>query len=215
MAAGHPLPFNGCECAMMQNLPKPTGPQQTLMMTLGTVISVAITLGIITQLPLAQATLITAMGLSSLIVACAYISRPVYWWMGVGAIAGMIIGLGGILAGHMAAEKESLSLNLRLIFVAFQATAGFIAGVLVGLKTPQAHLPTLKDFLSSLSAITVGLYAVVVTGRFIWEGLEPARTLSSRLSVSTTILITLLAIPGAIGYLLGEHWKATHTRRPR
>ena len=199
----------------MQNLPKAPGPQQTLWMALGTVVSVAITFGIVTQLPLAQATLVTALGLASLIVACAYISRPLYWWMAVGAIAGMIIGLGGILAGQMAAEKEALSLNLRLMFVAFQATAGFIAGVLVGLKTPQAHLPTLKEFVSSLSAITVGLYALIVTGRFIWEGLEPARTLSSRLSVSTTILITLLAIPGAIGYLLSEHWKAAKTRRNR
>ncbi len=200
---------------MIQKLPEPPGLQQTLMMVLGTVISVAITLGIITQLPLAQAMLITALGLSSLIVACAYISRPVYWWIGVGAIAGMIMGLGGILAGQMAAEKEVLSLNLRLMFVAFQATAGFIAGVLVGRKTPQTHLPTLKEFLSSLSAITVSLYALVVTGRFIWEGLDPARTLSSRLSVSTTILITLLAIPGAIGYLLGEHWKTANARRTR
>jgi len=139
-------------------------------MALGTAIGVAITLGIVTQLPLAQATIITSLGLSSLIVACAYVSRPIYWWMGVGAIAGMIIGLGGILAGQMAAEKESLSLNLRLMFVAFQAIAGLIAGVLLGRKTPQAHLPTLKDFLSSLSAITVSLYAVVVTGRFCGKG---------------------------------------------
>lgn len=196
----------------MQNLPQATGPQQSLIMALGTAIGVAITLGIVTQLPLAQATIITSLGLSSLIVACAYVSRPVYWWMGVGAIAGMIIGLGGILAGQMAAEKESLSLNLRLMFVTFQAMAGLIAGVLLGRKTPQAHLPTLKDFLSSLSAITVSLYAVVVTGRFLWEGLDPARTLSSRLSVSTTILITLLAIPGVLGYLIGQRWKDLRPR---
>ncbi len=109
MVDGHPQPFNRFELTMIQNLPKTTGPQQTLLMALGTVISVAITLGIVTQLPIAQATLISSLGLFSLIVACAYISRPVYWWMGVGAIAGMLIGLGGILAGHLAAEKESLS----------------------------------------------------------------------------------------------------------
>ncbi|MFQ4140391.1 hypothetical protein PGN35_029160 [Nodosilinea sp. PGN35] len=189
---------------MIRPLPKATGPRQTLVMALGTAVSVAITLGIVTQLPLALATVITALGLASLIVACAYISRPLYWWMAVGAIAGMIIGVGGILAGHMAAEKETVSPQLRLIFVAFQATAGFIAGVLVGRKTPQAHLPSLREFLSSLSAITVGLYALVVTGRFLWEGLEPARVLSSRLSVSTTILITVLAIPGGLGYFVAQ-----------
>ncbi len=189
---------------MIQPLPKATGPQQSLIMAMGTIIGVGVTLGIVTQLPLAHATVITSLGLSSLIVACAYISRPVYWWMAVGAIAGMILGIGGILAGHMAAEKEPLGLSLRLTFVAFQATAGFISGVLVGRKTPQAHLPTLKEFISSLSAITAGLYALIVTGRFLWEGLDPARTLSSRLSTSTTILITLLAIPGALGYLLSQ-----------
>lgn len=196
----------------MQNLPQTYGPQHSLIMALGTVIGVALTLGIVTQLPLLQATILCSLGLSSLIVACAYISRPIYWWMGVGAIAGMIIGLGGILAGHMADEQESLSLSLRLMFVAFQATAALMAGTLLGRKTPQAHLPTLKDFISSLSAITVSLYAVVVTGRFILEGLDPARTLFSRLSVSTTILITLLAIPGALGYLLGQHWRDLHPR---
>ncbi len=101
------------------------------------------------------------------------------------------------------------------MFVAFQSTAGFLSGVLVGRKTPQAHLPTLKEFVSSLSAITVGLYALVVTGHFIVEGLDPARTLSSRLSVSTTILITLLAIPGALGYLLGQHWKVPYSRQSK
>jgi hypothetical protein len=59
----------------MQNLPHATGPQQSLTMALGTAIGVAITLGIVTQLPLAQATIITSLGLSSLIVACAYVSR--------------------------------------------------------------------------------------------------------------------------------------------
>ena len=199
----------------MQNFTKTTGPQQSLIMALGTIIGVGLTLGIDTQLPLAQDPVLTSLGMSGLIVACAYISRPVYWWMAVGAIAGMILGIGGILAGHMAAEKEPLGLNLRLTFVAFQATAGFIAGVLVGRRTPQAHLPTLREFISSLSAITAGLYALIVTGRFLWEGLDPARTLSSRLSTSTTILITLLAIPGALGYLLGRQGKGVHPSRDR
>lgn len=189
---------------MIQNYPKISGPKQSLLLLTGTGVGVALTLAIITQLPLNQAAVVSSLGLGSLIVACAYISRPLYWWIGVGAIAGMLIGLGGVLAGHLAAEKEPLSMNLRLMFVAFQSTAGFISGVLLGRRIPQAHLPTLKDFISSLSAVTVGLFAIIVTGRFIVDGLEPARTLSSRLSVSTTILITLLAMPGALGYLLSQ-----------
>jgi hypothetical protein len=188
----------------MHNYPKISGLRQSLPLLLGTGLGVALTLVILTQLPLNQAAVVSSLSLASLIVACAYISRPLYWWMGVGAIAGMIIGLGGIMAGHLAAEKDEIDVYLRLIVVVSQALAGFISGVLLGRRIPQAHLPTLKDFISSLSAVTVGLYAIIVTGRFIVEGLEPARTLSSRLSVSTTILITLLALPGALGYLLSQ-----------
>lgn len=180
-------------------------------MLAGTVLGGGITMIVVSTLPIEQSTLVSAIALASLIVACAYLSNPLLWWMGMGAIAGFIIGLGGVMAGHLAEEKEPLELNLRLTFVAFQSTAGFIAGVLLGRKIHKAHLPTLKEFLSSLSALTVGLYAVVVTSRFVVDGLEPARTLSSRLSATTTILITLLAIPGAIGYLLAE--RRTYAQR--
>jgi hypothetical protein len=191
----------------MQNYPKISGPKQSLLLVAGTVAGVALTLVILTQLPLGPAAVANSLGLASLIVACAYISNPLYWWIGVGAIAGMIIGLGGIMAEHLAAEKDQIDLHLRRIVVVGQALAGFISGVLLGRRIPQAHLPTLKDFIASLSAVTVSLYAVIVTGRFIVDGLEPARTLSSRLSVSTTILITLLAMPGALGYLLSQRRK--------
>jgi len=188
----------------MQNYPKISGPKQSLLLLAGTLVGAAFTLVILTQLPLNQAAVVSSLGLAGLIVFCAYVSRPIYWWMGVGAIAGMIIDLGGIMAGHLAAEKDPIDLHLRLIVVVSQVLAGFISGILLGRRIPQAHMPTLKDFISSLSAVTVGLYAIIVTGRFIVEGLEPARTLSSRLSVSTTILITLLAMPGALGYLLSQ-----------
>jgi hypothetical protein len=188
----------------MQNYPKISGPQQSLLLVAGTVVGVAVILGILTQLPITQAAVATSLGLATLIVACAYLSQPIYWWMGVGAIAGMIIGLGGIMAEHLAAEQDQIDLHLRLIVVVGQALAGFISGVVLARRIPQAHLPTLKDFISSLSAVTISLFAMIVTGRFIVAGLEPARTLSSRLSVSTSILITLLAMPGALGYLLAQ-----------
>lgn len=188
----------------MQNYPRISGPQQSLLLLAGTLVGVALTLAILTQLPIGSAAVVSSLGLASLIILCAYVSKPVYWWTGVGAIAGTIVGLGGIMVEHLTAEKEPIDLHLRLIMVVGQTLAGFISGVLLGRRIPQSHLPTLKDFLSSLSAVTVGLFAVIVTRRFIVDGLESARTLSSRLSVSTTILITLLAMPGALGYLLSQ-----------
>lgn len=71
----------------MQNYPKISGPKQSLLLA-GTAVGVALTLVILTQLPLTQAAIVSSLGLGSLIVACAYISKPLYWWIGVGAIAG-------------------------------------------------------------------------------------------------------------------------------
>lgn len=181
----------------------PTFKDKLFMLT-GVVVGGGLTWLIISNLPIHQATLLSAMGLASLVILCAYTSNQMLWWMGVGAIAGMLVGLGGLMAGHLAKEKEPIDLSLRLTIVVTQGMAGFISGVILGRKVQKTHLPTLREFLSSLSALTVGLYAVIVTIDFVVESLEPARSLSSRLSTSTTILVTLLALPGTIGYLLAK-----------
>lgn len=189
----------------MRDFQKGSGLKEKLFMFAGVVVSGGTMLLIFSSLPITKTVLVSSVILASLIIACAYISNPVMWWMGMGAIAGILLGIGGVMAGHLAQGKEPLELNLRLTFVAFQCIAGFIAGVLLGRKIHKDHLPTLREFLSSLSALTVGLFALVVTARFVVDGLEPARTLSSRLSVSTTILITLITVPAALGYFLAEH----------
>ena len=61
---------------MIQNFPRATGPRQTLIMGAGTLVGVALTLVIINQLPITQATVVCSIGLASLIVACAYVSSP-------------------------------------------------------------------------------------------------------------------------------------------
>lgn len=181
-------------------------------MMVGTLLGVVITLVIITQLPIVQAALTSSILLASLIVFCAYLTNRLLWWMAVGAIAGIIIGLGGIMAGHLAEDKEPLESNLRLTFVVFQSIAGFIAGVILGRQAPKNHFSSLTDFLASLAGLTVGLYALVVTSRFIAAGLIPAQELAERLNAATTVLITLLAIPGAVGYIL-TNWRRDPERR--
>lgn len=189
----------------MRDFQKSLGLKEKLLMLAGVIVGGGTSLLIFSSLVIEKTALICSVILASLIVLCAYISNPIIWWAAVGAIAGILIGTGGVMAEHLTQEQAPLELNLRLTFVAFQCIAGFISGVLLGRKTHKDHLPTLRGFLSSLSALTVGLFAVIVTARFVVDGLEPARFLSSRLSVSTTILITLIAVPGAIGYFLAEH----------
>ena len=174
-----------------------------LLLVIGSVIGGAITLSIITALPQPQASLVGSILFASLIVVCSFLSNPVHWWVCVGAIAGMIVGIGGVMASQLAEAKTPLP-NERAIFVVILAIAGVISGVFLARGTRKPHIPTLKEFTGSLSALTAGIFAVVVTLRFISDGLEPARALSSRLSTSITILITTAAIPGAIAFLLVE-----------
>lgn len=65
-------------------------------------------------------------------------------------------------------------------------------------------MPRPKDFLKGASALTTGIFAVLITLQFMTKGIDAARTLSSKLGVTTTILVASLAIPGWVGYQLSR-----------
>jgi MFS family permease len=178
-----------------------------LLMFLGTIAGGTITLIVIERLSPEQAALASTILLACLSFAATELSNPRRWWLCVGAIAGIIIGLGSVLSETLAENRKPLDFEVRCTILGLQMLAGFAAGFFWGRKEPKTHIPPLKTFLSRLSAITAGLYAIVVTIDFVQEGLEEARTLSSRLSAATTILITALIIPGIIGYLIAESRK--------
>jgi hypothetical protein len=58
--------------------------------------------------------------------------------------------------------------------------------------------------LRAASALTTGIFAVLVTLTFLHSGLDQARTVSSRLSTSLTILVIALSGPGWLVHLLGD-----------
>lgn len=62
------------------------------------------------------------------------------------------------------------------------------------------HQP--RDVLRSVSALTTGIFAVLVTLAFVQSGLDVARTFSSRLSVALTILVASITVPGWMVHLL-------------
>jgi hypothetical protein len=186
----------------MQNFHESLNLKNKVLAIMGALLGGGITWVVITQLPIAQASIISSILLAGLVVACAHLSNRVLWWMALGAIASTIIALGGVMADHLAAQKEPFEQDLRLVFIASQSMAGLIAGVILGRRMPKANLPTLRDFLEDLGGLAVGLYALVVTSRFVEAGLLPAQDLKDRLDAATTVLITLLVIPGALGYLL-------------
>jgi hypothetical protein len=126
------------------------------------------------------------------------------WWGNLGAIAGAVGGTALVIANPQELMIKA-EFTHRVVSIAFLGIAGIISGLFIGKGSHDLTLPRPKDFIKGASALTTVAYAVIVTLKFIFEGLDPARTLSSRLSTTTTILVTSLAIPGWLGYRLGYY----------
>ena len=188
----------------MQNFEQNATSIDKLLMVFGSVAGGVISLTVIRSAPPVQAAIVCSLFTACLAFACAQLTKPSLWWTAVGAIAGVIIGTSAVLSESLADAEAPLEFRARLLIVGLQGLAGFIAGMVLGRKIHNPHVPSLRTFLSRLSALTAGLFAVNVTAEFIITGLEEARSYSSRLSTSTTIFVTALAIPGIIGYLLTD-----------
>lgn len=137
-------------------------------------------------------------------------SQPMVWWGLLGAIAGSIVGTGSILADTLQPMELPDEVKARAIAVASLALAGCVAGAILGWSLHKPHIRHPREFLKAASALTTGIFAVFVTLKFIQAGLDPARTLSSKLSISLTILVASLTVPGWLGYLLGRSYFKPH-----
>jgi hypothetical protein len=134
------------------------------------------------------------------------LTRPVFWWASVGAIAGSILGTGTKLAALLSEQHLEHRSLIRHEVVITLAVAGLVAGIFLGKDIEQTSMLKPADFLKRVSALTLVLYAIIVTAAFPSQGLDAVRTLSSRLSTMTTILVTTLAVPGWIGFRIGTRW---------
>lgn len=135
-------------------------------------------------------------------------SHPLIWWSGLGAVAGALGGTALMLVEtaqllETSTIPETITTRFQMIFLL--NLAGLITGIILGRDHHNLSLPRPKVFIASVSALTTVAYTVIITMKFVVAGLDDARTLSSRLSTSTTILIAALAIPGWIGFRLGYH----------
>jgi MFS family permease len=176
-----------------------------LLMLISSVVGGAVSSTVIREASPEQAAVVCSLATAVLVIACTQLHRPALWWTAVGAIAGIIIGTSASISDAAAeAETPPLEFRVRCTIAGFQAGAGFITGMLLGRKIHNPHVPSLRTFLSTLGALTTGIYAVNITLRYIVAGLEAAQSLSGRLSISSTMLITALVIPGVVGYLLVE-----------
>ena len=188
----------------MQDFISHTGPRDKIYLLLGASFGAGITLNLFRYMSPDQAALVGAIAIAVLSFLSTQVGRPLLWWIGAGAIAGIIVGLAVAVKDSLGDGATPLDFRDRFIILGSQGLSGFISGAILGRKMHRTHVPPLEKFLTWASTLTVSVFSVVVTTSFLLEGLEVARTLSSRLSTTTAVLVTALVIPGIVGYLLFE-----------
>lgn len=109
------------------------------------------------------------------------------------------------MIGEMQQGSAAASLHSpqeRLAFVTLLGITGVLSGRRVGIDADAVAGRSVGDLLKSLSGTFSGLFGLLVSIAFVFNGLEEARTLSSRLTTSLTIIILALVGPGWFSHRL-------------
>ncbi|WP_411871276.1 hypothetical protein [Vulcanococcus limneticus] len=184
-------------------LPRPA-PVLQLQRLAGGLLGAVLGYGLTSRLPEVPASLLGALALA----ATAQVSRrtvdPLRWWGLLGAATGSVLGTAAVLASRLQASAPTGDFTGRALTLGCFALAGGLAGRRLSrdAQLGGGHPP--RDLLRSASALTTGIFAVLVTLTFLHSGLDPARAFSSRLSTSLTILVTAIAVPGWLIHLLDQ-----------
>jgi len=186
----------------MPILQRRSTPRRQFLMFLGAAAGSAMALLLVKTLTYVLGAIISAIAIAVLLFALTELSSARWWWFCAGALAGVVIGMAFVLERVLVATDAPLNLNTRLGIIGILALGGFLSGLVLGISQHKADVPTVDQLLSRLTGLTISVFAVVVTLKFMFDGLEAARTLSSRLTTTMTITATSLILPGILGYLL-------------
>lgn len=178
-------------------------PQQ-LRRILGALLGTGIGFALARQLPVVPSTLLSALVLALGASWSGAARAPLQWWGLIGAACGALLGTSTVLAAALNASSPAGHWGERALTVLVLALAGAIAGRNLNHTERWAAHQQPKALLRSASALTTGIFAGIVTLTYIHAGLDPARTFSSRLSTSLTILVMSLAAPGWLSHLLSR-----------
>jgi hypothetical protein len=162
------------------------------------------------RLPLVPSTMLSAVGLAA---GASFSGRPwppLRWWALLGAVTGGLLGTATVLAGQLLELDPRGDWPVRAGVVALLALAGAVCGRLLSGDANRSDRHHPSDVLRSASALTTGIFAVLVTAAFVHSGLDVARTFSSRLSVSLTIFVASLTVPGWLVHLLFRQARTPH-----
>ncbi|MCP9800194.1 hypothetical protein [Synechococcus sp. RedBA-s] len=139
---------------------------------------------------------------------------PLRWWALLGTTCGAVLGSAVMLAEKLQQSEPQGDLATRALLLGCLALAGCVAGHSLSRDAAGESARHPRDLLRSASALTTGIFAVLVTFTFLHSGLDTARTFSSRLSTSLTILVATLTIPGWLTHLLNRAPPKGPGRRP-
>lgn len=155
-------------------------------------------------LPLVPSTLFSALVLAGGASLSGRIAHPGAWWTLVGLACGALVGNGTVLGQALQHHDPAEHLGARVVTVLCLAIAGAVAGQRLSVASRSGGPRRPRDLLRSASGLTTGIFAGIVMLTYVHSGLDVARTLSSRLSTSLTILVISLALPGWLMHLLSH-----------
>ena len=174
---------------------------------LGVLVGASLAYGVTRHLEALPSTFVTAVLLAGASILSGRALEPWAWWGVLGAGCGGLLGTAMVVGQKVQTSHPHEGLAMRLGILACLMVAGAISGGSLSRDAnhPQRRPP--KETLRSASALCTGIFAVVVTLTFLHSGLDPARTVSSRLSTALTILVLALTGPGWLVHLLGSGWR--------
>lgn len=130
--------------------------------------------------------------------------QPLLWWSGIGLCSGCFLGTASSMVNNIqqqGAAPANTALE-RFLFIVVLGITGFFSGSRVGINPDAVEGRSIGELLRTLSGTFTGVFGVLVGIAFVLGGLEEARTLSSRLTASLTIIVLGLLGPGWISHQL-------------
>lgn len=187
-------------------------PPQPLRSALVSLLGISFGLVLTRFLPVIPSTLLNALVLTGGAQISSHCRQASRWWGLIGCATGSLIGNGWVLATALQDTHPSEHLGGRLATVLLLCSAGAVAGQRLSHVRHAVVDRQPRDLLRSASGLTTGVFAVLVTASFLHSGLDAARSFSSRLSTSLTILVVCLAAPGWLSHLIRERGLACQVR---
>lgn len=164
----------------------------------------AVAFRITESLPPMESSFVSSITIALAIVASVRRHPAPLWWGLLGALVGALVGNGTVMADLVSSQGFVEKAGQRALAVGCLAVAGLLSGAVLGHSMRRPSLRHPADLLRAASAMTTGIFALFVTLKFIQAGLDPARTLSSRLSTSLTVMVASVVLPGWLAYLVSR-----------